>query len=127
VCRNKSTSPNSVDALANCFGVFFCAKDLMMTPIEQEGLQTVREEIDQVDRSLVGLIAARLDLARQARVLKDQDGLVGQDPAREAEVVRQAAEAARDMGLNPEIIRDVFWRLISLSQWADSSDTKHEA
>ena len=90
MCCNKSTSPNSIDALVNCLGVFFCAKDLMMTTIVEEGL-------------------------------------VGQDPAREVEVVRQAAEVARDMGLNPEIIEDVFWWLISLSQWAGSSDTKNEA
>jgi chorismate mutase len=43
----------------------------MMTTIVPEGLRTVREEIDQVDRSLVEIMAMRLDLARQARVLKN--------------------------------------------------------
>ena len=90
-------------------------------------LQTLRGEIDEVDRSLVGLIAVRLDLAREAGLLKDQGGLRYDDPAREAAVVRQAAETARDLELEPEIIRDVFWRLISLSQWTDSSDTGGDA
>jgi chorismate mutase len=94
-----------------------------MTTIEAvRDLQAVRGEIDEIDRSLVGLIAARLDLARQARLLKDQGGLTNEDSTREAAVVRHAAEAARDLGLDPEIIRDVFWRLISLSKWAHSAD-----
>lgn len=85
-------------------------------------LQRVRGEIDEVDRSLVGLIAARLDLAREARLLKDRGGLSYEDPAREAAVVRRAAETAREMELDPEIIRDVFWRLMALSKWAQSTD-----
>ena len=87
-------------------------------------LHTVRGEIDEVDRSLVGLMAARLDLAREARLLKDQGGLAYEDPAREAAVVRQAAETARGLELDPEIIRDVFWRLIALSKWAHSKDPR---
>ncbi len=85
-------------------------------------LHMVRGEIDAVDRSLVGLMAARLDLAREARLLKDQGELRYEDPAREAAVVRQVAEIARELELDPEIIRDVFWRLIALSKWAHSRD-----
>jgi chorismate mutase len=40
------------------------------------------------------------------------------DLAWEAEVVRRAAERARETGLEPEMMRDVFWRLIGLSRWA---------
>jgi chorismate mutase len=99
-----------------------------MTTMEAvRGLELVRYDINEIDRSLVGLMSQRLGLARQARSLKDQGGLTNTDPAREAEVVRQAAEVARDLGLDPEIIRDVFWRLISLSQWADSSDMEGDA
>ncbi len=85
-------------------------------------LHMVRGEIDAVDRSLVGLMASRLDLAREARLLKDQGELRYEDPAREAAVVRQAAETARELELDPEIIRDVFWRLIALSKWAHSKN-----
>ena len=84
----------------------------------------MRGEIDEVDRSLVGLMAAWLDLAREAQLLKDQGGLTYEDPAREATVVRQAAETARGLELDPEIIRDVFWRLIALSKWAHSKDPR---
>ena len=83
-------------------------------------LHMVRGEIDAVDRSLVGLMADRLELAREARLLKDQGELMYEDPAREAAVVRRAAETARELELDPEIIRDVFWRLIALSKSAHS-------
>ena len=45
-------------------------------------LNTVRGEIDEIDRSLLGLIATRLDLAQRAGLLKEQGGLTKQDPAR---------------------------------------------
>ncbi len=95
----------------------------MTTIAAVRDLQVVRGEIDEIDRSLVGLMATRLDLARQARVLKHRGELAVADPAREGTVVRQAAEVARDFGLDPEIVRDVFWRLISLSQWPHSEDS----
>ena len=96
-----------------------------MTMVEAvRELQMVRGRIDEVDRSLVALIAARLDLAREAGALKDQRGPSNEDRAREAAVVRQAAETARELGLDPEIIREVFWRLIALSKWARAPDLR---
>ena len=87
-------------------------------------LQTVRGEIDGIDRALVELMKTRLELAREARLLKALGGLMYEDPAREAAVVRQAAETARELELEPEIVRDVFWRLIALSKWDHSEDPR---
>jgi chorismate mutase len=38
------------------------------------------------------------------------------DPAREAEVIRRAAALAREVGLNDEKVRDIFWHVIGLSR-----------
>ena len=81
-------------------------------------IEALRGEIDRVDEGLVALIAARRDLAVLIGGLKQRHGLHASDPAREAAVVRRSAEMARDRGLSPEGVRDVFWCLISLSHRA---------
>lgn len=80
-------------------------------------LSCVRREIDELDRSLVRMFAERLALAREASERKAANGRPGIDHAREAEVVRLAAVEARERGLEPEIVRGIFWRLVGLSHW----------
>jgi chorismate mutase len=81
-------------------------------------LSRLREEIARIDRSLIELIAERVRLAREVGVTKRAAGLPTQDPAREAAVIRQAAEAAREAGLLDDDIRNIFWQVIGLSRRA---------
>ena len=81
-------------------------------------LQRLRTEIDSVDNGLLNLIAARRDLALEIGRVKRKHGLELRDHAREAAVVRRSAKVARELGLESEVVRDVFWRLIALSHWA---------
>ncbi len=81
-------------------------------------LESLRKRIDEIDEGLVDLIAARLRVAQEAAAVKEAHGLGLVDLAREAQVVRRAAQQAREKGLEPEVLRDVFWRLIGLSRWA---------
>lgn len=78
-------------------------------------LDRIRTAIDEVDRAIVDLIHDRLHLARRAFHTKRQVGLTLNDLPREAEVVRRASERARERGVESEHVREVFWRLISLS------------
>ena len=87
---------------------------------QPQDLLSIRSRIDEVDEDLVTLIAARVDLARRAGAVKAANGLDMVDLAREAAVVRRASGIAREKGLEPETLRDVFWRLIGLSRWAVS-------
>lgn len=81
-------------------------------------LGTLRQEIEAVDRRLVELIAERTDLARQIGAAKRAAGQPTLDPAREAVVVRRAAALARDAGIPPEDVREIFWHLIAMSRRA---------
>lgn len=89
-----------------------------MTTIDMDSL---REEILDVDRRIVELIARRVDLARRIGRAKREAGIGALDPAREAAVVREAAALARDAGLDADEIRAIFWRLIGLCR-----ATQHE-
>lgn len=90
------------------------------TTRERPSLERIRAEIEAVDAALVGLLADRLRLARAAGEAKQGAGLPTLDPGREAAVVRRAAAAARDRGLPPEAVRDVFWHIVGLCRGAQA-------
>jgi chorismate mutase len=84
----------------------------------QAELARLREKIEDIDRTLIELMAERVRLAREVGVAKRAAGLPTLDPAREAAVIRQAAELARDAGLADDEIRHIFWQVIGLSRRA---------
>lgn len=79
-------------------------------------LNGLREEIEQIDRMMIDLIARRVDLARRVGGAKRRAGLPTLDPAREAAVVRRAGALAREANLDDEDVRYIFWHLIGLSR-----------
>ncbi len=58
------------------------------------------------------------ELARRTGEAKRSAGKPTLDPAREAVVIRRAAAAARELGVSPEDVREIFWHLIGLSRRA---------
>jgi chorismate mutase len=85
-------------------------------------LEWIRGEIERIDRSLVSLVAERVQLARQVGEAKRALGLPTLDPAREAAVVRRAGALAREAGLDDEDVRYIFWHLIGLSRRAQTEE-----
>jgi chorismate mutase len=86
-------------------------------------LGRLREQIEQLDRALIDLIAQRVRLAREVGTEKVVAGLPTLDPEREAAVVQGAVAVAREAGLEiDDEIRQIFWLLIGLSRRAQSRD-----
>src|SRR5690606_32988644 len=79
-------------------------------------LNELRVEIERVDRTMIDLIAERVQLARRGGEAKRRAGLPTLDPAREAAVVRRAGALAREADLDDEDVRYIFWHLIGLSR-----------
>ena len=86
-------------------------------------MDRLREEIETIDRSLIELIARRVDLAREVGRAKRAAGLPTLDPAREAAVVRRAGQVAREVGIEDEDVRYIFWHLIGLSRRAQNEES----
>ncbi|HUF11759.1 MAG TPA: chorismate mutase [Longimicrobiales bacterium] len=82
----------------------------------------LRCEIEETDRAIVDLLARRVGLARRIGGEKACAGKPTLDPAHEARVVRRAASFARDAGLDPEIVRDLYWHLVRLCRTAQLVD-----
>jgi chorismate mutase len=83
---------------------------------EPEALRSLRDRIDDLDQQILELMAHRFSFARETLSVKENHGLGPVDTRREAEVVRRAAARARERGLESELVRDIFWRLIELSK-----------
>jgi chorismate mutase/prephenate dehydrogenase len=81
-------------------------------------LARCRDEIEQVDRKIVALLADRMRLGKRTGELKRAAGLAILDPTREAAVIRRAATIAREMGLPTEPVREVFWQIVGMSRRA---------
>ncbi len=95
-----------------------------MVMSDAEHLEALRREIVAVDGDLVALLARRLALVEEVGRVKRRLGLPTLDPPREAEVVRRAAELAREHGVDPELARDVLWRIMASAR--DAQDTREE-
>jgi chorismate mutase len=85
----------------------------MTTPVE---LSSLRGRIDEIDGRLVELLAKRRALALETLGVKSRYGLFAIDGRREAAVVARGARIARELGLEEELVRDIFWRTIELSK-----------
>lgn len=84
-------------------------------------LDRIRHEIDDVDDRILALVAHRAELAVRARTSKDVLGLMPVDSEREAAVVRRVAGLARARGLDAELVREIWWRIIELARTAQRS------
>lgn len=84
-----------------------------MSDDPRAALEQVRDRIRALDQELVALVAERRALVLEVGRLKGTLGLPVLDPPQEARVVRRAAELARDAGTDPELVRDVLWRIIA--------------
>ena len=86
-----------------------------------------RAEIESIDREIIALLARRMALGKRTGTLKRLAGLPILDPTREAAVIRRVASEARDIGLPPEPIREVFWQIVGMSRRAQEREGTDDA
>lgn len=86
------------------------------------GLTRVREDIDAVDRELVGLLARRVELARRAARTKAQSGQPVPDPAREEALVASRGGWAAGLGLDEEGVEAIFRAILRFSRRSQHSE-----
>ena len=72
------------------------------------GLEALRQEVDTADRQLVDLLARRQRIVNQIIEAKRQGNLPAFHQARQNDIIAARGKQAREAGLDPEIIEDVF-------------------
>lgn len=81
------------------------------TAVADDQLRLLREQIDTVDRQMLQLYAARLDLSRQIAQVKAQGNLAVFQPKRWDALLRQRLESARQLGLSPDFVKEIFEKI----------------
>ncbi|AKC32437.1 bifunctional chorismate mutase/prephenate dehydrogenase [Candidatus Pantoea carbekii] len=75
-------------------------------------LTVLRNKIDEVDKSLLALLAKRLELVAEIGELKSQHGLPIYIPEREISMLALRRQEAKSLGISPDLIEDVLRRLM---------------
>lgn len=79
--------------------------------IDDPEIDWLRQEIDSIDRELLGLVRKRLDKVLAVGALKKKKGLPIYDPAREAALLDRLSQGASEP-LDPNLVRAVFETLV---------------
>ncbi|MDZ7277581.1 bifunctional chorismate mutase/prephenate dehydrogenase [Pantoea eucrina] len=75
-------------------------------------LNALRDQIDEVDKALLGLLAKRLALVAEVGEVKSRHGLPIYVPEREASMLASRRQEAEALGVSPDLIEDVLRRLM---------------
>lgn len=71
-------------------------------------LQKFRKQLDEIDRSLLELLAQRFAVTEEVGKLKSKTGLPARDPAREEAQLQRISLIAQEYNLNPEYARSIM-------------------
>lgn len=82
-----------------------------MVDISDDLLQ-LRNEIDELDRQLVDLIAKRRQVTKKVGELKSKVGMPIYDPVREASLFAKRRDQAKEQGVNADLIEDILRRMM---------------
>ncbi|SFD06768.1 bifunctional chorismate mutase/prephenate dehydrogenase [Pragia fontium] len=83
-------------------------------------LTTLRDQIDEVDKALLKLLAKRLDLVAEVGEVKSQYGLPIYVPEREISMLASRREEAQQLGVPPDLIEDVLRRIMRESYTSEN-------
>ena len=75
-------------------------------------LTALRDQIDDVDKSLLALLARRLELVANVGEVKSRYGLPIYVPEREAAMLASRRKEAADLGVPPDLIEDILRRVM---------------
>jgi len=70
-------------------------------------LTALRDQIDEVDKALLALLAKRLHLVAEVGEVKSRFGLPIYVPEREASMLASRRKEAEALGVSPDLIEDV--------------------
>lgn len=84
-------------------------------------LSQLRAQIDEADKTLLSLLAKRMNLVAQVGEVKSQLGLPIYDPDREAAMLASRRDEAENMGIPPDLIEDVLRRIMRESYVSENN------
>lgn len=81
-------------------------------PSECTCLDEVRQEIDRIDRVVIGLLRDRFEYVKAVVRYKEKTASGIEAPDRRAAVLCERRRLAEEAGLDPDVIEEIYDRLI---------------
>src|SRR3989441_332598 len=94
-----------------------------MDPDPRSRLDTLRTELGDIDRQILGLVSRRQTLAQRIGQVKRDAGIPPRDYRQERDVVERARAAAVEHGLSPVLGEELILALIRGSLTIQEKDT----
>ena len=83
--------------------------------MSNENLESLRDEIDSVDRRMIDLLSERLEIVDKILDYKEEQGMEIRDKSREQDIIEKLRTMAKEKGLDPELAEDIMRLIISRS------------
>ena len=81
-------------------------------PSECQNITDVRNEIDNIDNAIISLLSERFDYVKEVVKYKERTSSSAEAADRKKAVIEKRRQWAEERGLNPDIIEDIYTRLI---------------
>jgi chorismate mutase / prephenate dehydrogenase len=88
----------------------------------KSALEQLRDEIDDIDRQMVSLLAKRQTVVEKVVGLKNAHNIPVYHPAREENLISKRRNQSRDIGLNPDFVEEIFRSVIRQSRIKQTRD-----
>jgi len=75
-------------------------------------LEEIRKKIDDIDNQIISLLARRISFAKDIVEYKQKHNKDIFDSGRIDEILKERQQAAKELGLEPELIKSLFERII---------------
>lgn len=83
----------------------------MKSPKNCEGIEEIREGIDQIDYQIMKLYRERYEYVKEIVKYKtDETSVIAE--TRQGEVIAHRRSWATELGLDPDLFEEIFWKLI---------------
>jgi chorismate mutase len=76
-----------------------------------------RSRIEEIDMKIIGLISERSDLAVEVAEAKRHSGVAVRDEDQKTKVITRAVDRAKECGLDPEPVKEIFELLILMNEY----------
>ncbi len=86
--------------------------------MERLGIPSLRDEIDRIDRALIQLVGRRLHSSVEIARIKAAKGLAMRSPEREAELIAEAQDDGRRLGIDPGYVGELITLILDHSRRA---------
>ncbi|EHQ37062.1 chorismate mutase [Methanoplanus limicola] len=80
-------------------------------------LMEARSRIEEIDMKIISLISERSDLALKVAEAKRIEGGAVRDEEQREKVISRAIDKAREYGLDPEPVKEIFELLILMNEY----------